>query len=217
MANTLVSVLHLAENLHREITAALPGFLMGRVGDSGDFGAFVENASTALEELLSLPFDRQAETPLEVVRRVIEPLAPEDPSVFGPASASELGDLALEASLAWGLAKTEALSRPTLLVVTANLLDASRFEGPASAVGYRIESGRQPSASVTPLVAFVDLELDGADEAIRTLAGAGVRVVAYGPHVDDHALVRATALGASVAEPRSRLFRNPSEYLRPLV
>jgi hypothetical protein len=226
------------ETFRAAIVAALPGFLEHRLAglgaEPGAFGgevtAAVEHASGALADLLAMPYDLQLETPFEVVRRSLAPLAaavevaglsaPDgdgETTGLAPASAAELGDEALEASIAWGLAKTGALSRPTLLVVTASLMDGFRFESAASSVGYRVEMRRDTEASVTPLVAYVDLEHEAADDAIRSLAANGVRVIAYGPHVDDHALVRAKALGAAVAEPRSRMFRNPAEHLRPLV
>jgi hypothetical protein len=232
--------------LEREITLALPGLLSVRVEAAGAdpiqleeaISHAVAEAGEGLRSLLARPFDRQPETPLEVVRRALEPLTtamaaagiepperddeqarvvPEDPYGLAPASAGELGEGALEASLAWGLAKTAALTRPLLLVVSSNLMDASRFEGPAAAAGYRLEVRSDTASSVTPLVAFIDLEHERADDSIRRLADDGVRVVAYGPHVDDHALVRAMALGAMAAEPRSRMFRDPSQYLPPLV
>ena len=55
-------------------------------------------------------------------------------------------------------------------------------------------------------MALVDLEHGAASEAIAALAGAGVTVVAYGPHVDDVALAAARAQGAAEALPRSRFF-----------
>lgn len=221
------------------VDEALPSFVAARLAalgeDPGDHRRVVTDACAAavdaLATLVEAPFDRQADTPLETLRRELavldEALAergviplPDDPGgSFGlaPVSAADLGAQVLEASLGWGLAKTEALSRPLALVVTANLMDSSRLEGAVTRAGYRLESRRDPHPSTTPLVAFVDLETDGADAIIRELAGRRVRVIAYGPHVDDLAMVRAMALGAERAEPRSRLFRNPSEFLRPLV
>lgn len=232
----------LVEALSADLEPYLRHRLSGLGIDPGAVRSAIERAAAdvgrELEALLGLPFDRQAETPLEVVRRAIEAVSDAvaalgvdpvdrddeqrrlDPGdVFGlaPASAADLGEESLEASLAWGVAKTAALSRPTLLVVTSNLMDASRFDAAAAAAGYRVESGRGADSSTTPLVAFVDLESEESDAAIRSLSERGVRVVGYGPHVDDQAMVRARALGATAAEPRSRMFRNPGAYLPPLV
>ena len=38
----------------------------------------------------------------------------------------------------------------------------------------------------------------------------GVRIVCYGPHVDDEAADAARAAGADVVMPRSRFFRDPA-------
>jgi len=107
---------------------------------------------------------------------------------------------------------------PLLLAVTSNLMDHGPFESAAARSGYRFEGvGPAAVAEVMPLVAFVDLEAAGADDAILDLAARGVRVIAYGPHVDDIALVRARTLGAVVAEPRGRVLRDPAAFLLPLV
>lgn len=235
-----------AARLSSSILAALPGYLEGRLGDLGvdpadhraALQAATERARSGLAELLALPFDRQHEAPLEIVRRAVAPIsgalreagvdppgrppeagrvAPDDAYGLAPASAAELGERALESSLAWGAAKADALSRPTALVVTSSLLDGSRFEGPVTGAGYRLEVSPNARCSTTPLVAFVDLEADNADGAVGDLAGEGTRVVAYGPHVDDLALTRARSLGAAVVEPRSRVLRDPAAFLPPLV
>jgi len=110
------------------------------------------------------------------------------------------------------------MTRPLLVVVTSNLMDHGPFEAAGVRVGYQVEFVRSEGlADVDPLVAFVDLEAAGADGAISDLAERGVRVIAYGPHVDDLGMVRARSLGASAAEPRSRVLTNPAEYLLPLV
>jgi hypothetical protein len=235
-----------ASNLLTAVVEALPGYLEERIIALGlDPAAFVGvleaaagSARVGLADLLARPYDRQTESPLEVVRRSVtvvtaalqamgvgapardaeeERVAPDDPYSLGPVSAGDLGDAALQASLRWGVAKTEALSRPTLLVVTSNLIDSTRFDAAAASAGYRVEASRDGSATATPLVAFVDIESRTGDDAIRTLAASGVKVVAYGPHVDEMGMMRALSLGASAAEPRSRMFRNPAEYLPPLV
>lgn len=235
-----------ATALRRALIDALPAHLERRLAaldvEPARFGDAMADAVAAADDglasLLGLPFDRQPEAPLEIVRRAIAPVTdaleeagvpapdrdeeaqrvtPEDTYGLAPASPAELGDEALEASLAWGVAKTKALTRPTALVVTASLLDGSRFEPQVRRAGYRLVTSRDGAADVTPLVAFVDLEVEDADGIVRDLAERGVRVVAYGPHVDDFALARARSLGAHTAEPRSRVLRNPSRFLPPLV
>ena len=140
-----------------------------------------------------------------------------DPVGLEPASAAEISPEALEASLEWGVGKVAALRRPLAVQVGSNLMDASRFEAAAESSSYRFERWADAGSDEIPAVAFVDLEEDGADDVIRALAGRGTKVVAYGPHVDDVALVRARSLGAAVAEPRSRTLRDPAAFLPPLV
>ena len=97
-------------------------------------------------------------------------------------------------------------------------MDISRFEAAAIRNGYRMEARSAAQLDGTDaLVAFVDLETADSDAAIVALAAQDVHVVAFGPHVDDMAMVRARSLGASVAEPRSRVFMDPAAYLPPLV
>ena len=45
------------------------------------------------------------------------------------------------------------------------------------------------------------------------LSDAGIRIVAYGPHVDDIAMARARSLGAKDVVPRSRLFGKLVDWL----
>jgi DNA-binding NarL/FixJ family response regulator len=43
----------------------------------------------------------------------------------------------------------------------------------------------------------------------------GVRIVCFGPHVDDEAADAARAAGADVVMPRSRFFRDPAAAIAP--
>ena len=107
---------------------------------------------------------------------------------------------------------------PLALVVSSNLMDLSRFEAAAIRAGYRFAAcSAEEIDQFDALVAFVDLEAAGSDGAIVALAARRIQVVAFGPHIDDMAMVRARSLGATVAEPRSRVFRDPAAYLPPLV
>jgi len=109
-------------------------------------------------------------------------------------------------------------SRPLLVVVTSNLMDRGPFESAATIAGYRCAFVRANELSdLDPLAAFVDLEAEDSDKVITNLSGRGVRVIAYGPHLDDMSMVRARSLGADSAEPRSRMLRHPAAYLPPLV
>ncbi len=235
-----------ASRLYEALVSAFGPFVATRLeelgADPADFETVVQDTAArlrrGLESLLEEPFASQQEAPLEVMRDCLqlltaalreagveapardagqEEVAPDDPYDLGPASAAELGEEALQASLAWGAAKAADVARPLALVVSANLMDLTRIEEGARAAGYRVATAKPGSMAADAVVAFVDLTETGADEAVSALAQAGVKVVAYGPHVDDVAMLRARALGASVAEPRSRVLRDPASFLPPLV
>lgn len=194
----------------------------------------------ALEELLAMPFARQPRGPLEVFQEAMRfptaaldaagaPPADRDPAAIdalpgdrfdlAPASSRDLGEEVWARHLAWGAAKAGALSRPVVVLVSADLLDASRVEAEAAAAGYRCEVWRSLPAEIgrQPAIALVDLVHRQADDAVRSLSAAGVRVIAFGPHVDDLAMVRARSLGAAEALPRSRFFASVRDLLLPVV
>jgi hypothetical protein len=184
-----------------------------------------------LGELLALPFGEQRRGPLEVFQEAMRfPTAaleaagassrPRDPTAeaalpgdrydLAPASSRALGEEVWRAHLVWGAAKAGAIKRPPTrpaMVHTDNLLDRTRIEAAMRAAGYA------PGDGADPVVAVVDLESKSGLETVRALAGRGVRVVAYGPHVDRAALERATRAGAALALPRSQLFRTLAEVL----
>ncbi len=109
--------------------------------------------------------------------------------------------------------------RPAVALVGTDLMDRSRIEGAVSGTGLKLELWRNPAAvdagldGVKPVLVLVDLNHGAADDAIRACAAAGVRCIAFGPHVDDIALVRAQSLGAADALPRSRFFKRLPELL----
>lgn len=182
-----------------------------------------------LDELAELPFGEQRRGPLELLQEAMRfPTAvladtglppierdeavmaalPGDSYGLAPASSRQLGEDAWRAHLAWGVAKAAAIqvgAAPVLGVFTANLLDRSKFE--TGVPGWNVVTWKSVAdISDPPPACFVDLQASGADEAIRKLTAAGARVIAFGPHVDDLAMVRARSLGAADALPRSRFF-----------
>lgn len=198
--------------------------------------AAVARLDITLSELLARPFAEQRRGPLEVFQEAMEgpnqalaaagveapgrdPAAvaalPGDVYDLAPASSQDLGEAAWSAHVAWGAAKAAAV-RPVLLALASNLLDLDRIEGIAGSVGYRLARLPQGGAE-TSRQAVVDLEHPDADRVIADLAAAGVKVFAFGPHVDDLAMVRARTLGADAVEPRSRFFNRLGPWLRPLV
>lgn len=164
-----------------------------------------------------------------------EALLPGDRYGLAPATARDLGDEAWQAHLAWGVAKAREVAGmvpatdrqeptgPLVALVSTELMDRSKLSSVAESAGYAVAVTRNPAAVTDlldgrrPVVAFVDLSHSAADEAMRLLAAGGVRIVAYGPHVDDVALARARSLGAAEALPRSRFFHDPGRYLPPIV
>jgi hypothetical protein len=187
----------------------------------------------ALSELLDLPAADQRRSPLELFQEamrfptdaldgagvppvsrdpVSESALPGDLYDLAPASSQVLGEDVWQAHLAWGANKAAEM-RPLAVLVTRNLMDSSKVEAAAKSRGYRVSTVRRiESLPERAVVAFVDLEHPDADEAVRRAADLGGRVVAYGPHVDDIAMVRARTLGADEAMPRSRFFKDPAAH-----
>lgn len=192
---------------------------------------------TTLEAVLSAPFAEQRRSPLEIFQEAMrfptealrsrgasesprDPVAvaalPGDAFDLAPASSQALGEEAWNAHLRWGAAKAQAHAAggPSVIHVTRNLLDASRTGEAATRAGYELTVVAQPPAGERRFaVGFVDLEHPDADDAVRALVERCGRVIAYGPHVDDFAMVRARSLGATEAVPRSRFFRDPGAWL----
>ncbi|HSM01729.1 MAG TPA: hypothetical protein VK960_04700 [Acidimicrobiia bacterium] len=192
----------------------------------------------ALGDLLARPYREQHRSPLEVFQEALKhptealvaagsPPAPRDEvaiaalpgDTFGlaPASSQELGEGAWRAHLAWGATKAAAL-RPSAVAVTRNLLDGSRLLEAAEAAGYRLSTmASVPTDDDHHAVGFVDLEHPDSDLAVRRLAEICGRVVAFGPHVDDQAMIRARSLGADEAVPRSRFFGSLRSWFPDVV
>jgi len=156
---------------------------------------------------------------------------PADVLDLAPATSRDLGEEAWAAHVAWGLARADEIAGAApqaatrrvagvhIALVASNLMDRTRIAEAAAAAGCELVMWRNPGAIASgltqapPAVAFVDLTHPAAAEAIGRLVAAGVRTVAYGPHVDDVAMAAAGALGADEVLPRSRFFaRLPSLF-----
>jgi len=215
-------------------------------GDAPGLGDAITAGAAWLDEtlrnLLERPFRDQTRSPLEVfqeamrfpneaLRRAGIPAPDRDDAArravpgdrydLAPASSQDLGEPAWRAHLAWGAAKARSASRPAVGLLSADLMDRARIEDLADRAGYTLvvwAGAREVgSGGRRPATALVDLSHPDADDVIRVLAGEGVRVVAFGPHVDDFAMVRAATLGAAEAMPRARLFRSIPDLLPPVV
>jgi hypothetical protein len=214
--------------------AAYRPYVEARVGLAGwpsvseSIAAGEEWLSSALFELLSLPFALQRRSPLELFQEAMQfptealdragvaalprdevaaAALPGDMFGLAPASSQDLGEPAWRAHLEWGAAKAASF-RPSALLVSRNLMDRSRIEQQAVSAGYRLEVVGEVPTESRWAVGFVDLEHPAADAAIQALSQAAGRIIAFGPHVDDLAMTRARSLGAHEALPRSRFFKD---------
>jgi CheY-like chemotaxis protein len=103
---------------------------------------------------------------------------------------------------------------PVCLVLSDDLLDASRIAGHGRAAGLDVLQCRDPNALVAslgkgPVLALLDLHNPGLDiaEVVAALRAGGVkRVIGYGSHVDAARLKAARAAGCDEALPRSAFF-----------
>ena len=97
-------------------------------------------------------------------------------------------------------------------VVTGDLLDRTRIEEAVRRAGLEpvtladLAAVEGALGESVPGVALVDLRVGEGERIIGLLSAAGVEVTVFGPHVDEAALERARAAGATQALPRSRFF-----------
>lgn len=191
-----------------------------------------------LEEMLALPFDRQRRGPLEIFQEAMRyptdalaaigaPAVPRDSGSvaalpgdvydLAPASSRQLGERVWDAHLAWGVTKARSFQRPRQVgLLSADLMDRSRIESLVERSGATLVIWSGPGAVTVEAqvgLGLVDLTATGALEAIEELAGAGVRVIAFGPHVDREALRKASHVGAEQVLARSAFFANLGELL----
>jgi hypothetical protein len=242
---------------------AYPRYVAGRLDELGiaapdGMEAAIEagsrDLSKGLEALFARPAAEQDRSPLEVFQAALraptaalaaaevtpvrrDPVAvnalPGDLYDLAPASSQALGEAALHAHLAWGVAKAAAVAGmvpatpqssaaspgPTVALVGSAKADRDAIAVALSTSGIELVWWRNPGAierglaGVTPIVGLVDIAHRAADEAIRTLSAAGVRTVGFGEGVDDFALARHGVLGADEVIERSRLIDRIGDYL----
>ena len=124
------------------------------------------------------------------------------------------------AHLAWGAEKAGSV-RPSRWVglLSSNLMDRSRIEQPVERSGAKLVvwparvAGNIDPGGPLPALALIDLSVPDALVAVETLVQAGVRVVAYGPHVNRDALRSAGRLGAEQVLARSVFFEKLADLL----
>jgi hypothetical protein len=187
-------------------------------------------------EALACPTARLIELGVasNVRERTQEDALPGDVFDVAPATSRDLGEEAWAAHVAWGIARTEAIaglvpctSPPAVgaraALVGTDLMDRTRITEAGKAAGYEVIAWRNPGAidagldQGVPSIAFVDLTHPVANEAIVRLVGAGVKTIAFGPHVDDLAMAAAGALGAAEVLPRSRFFKRLPQLFPVIV
>jgi len=234
-----------SETLRAALVAAFRPYLLRVLDERGIPASALDDVIPEVEErldreltaLLALPFPAQPRGPLEVFQEAMVLLTeallaagvdqprrdeaavaalPGDLYDLAPASSQALGEEVWEAHIRWGAAKAGAF-RPTVGLLSRDLMDRSKIEPVVGAAGFRLIlwRGRPDLAAgfTPPAVAFVDLAHPEADEVIELLVGVGVRVIGFGPHVDDFAMGRARSLGAYDAMPRSVFFRTLGRLL----
>ena len=95
-------------------------------------------------------------------------------------------------------------------------MDRSRISAAAKAAGHELTYARSPEALVGMAgvdLAIVDLSKRGVAEVIADVVESGIRVIAFGSHVDTKLLNAATEAGANTL-PRSKFFADIPAMLR---
>jgi DNA-binding NarL/FixJ family response regulator len=86
--------------------------------------------------------------------------------------------------------------------LVSDLMDRSKISAAIPGVAFSLDASAE--------VVIVDLARGPQLVAEIRAETPGIRIVCYGPHVDDDAAAAAQAAGADVVLPRSRFFRDPA-------
>jgi DNA-binding NarL/FixJ family response regulator len=86
--------------------------------------------------------------------------------------------------------------------LVSDLMDRSKISAAIPDVGFMLDGSAD--------VVVVDIARSAQVVAEIRAEMPGVRIVCYGPHVDDEAADAARAAGADLVMPRSRFFRDPA-------
>jgi CheY-like chemotaxis protein len=110
---------------------------------------------------------------------------------------------------------------PLCLVLSDDLLDASRVIGEGRAAGLAVLQCRDSGALLAavergPALALLDLHNPGLEleSAVGVLRAVGARVIGYGSHVDAARLKAARKAGCDEVLPRSAFFEDLGDKLR---
>ena len=98
---------------------------------------------------------------------------------------------------------------------TPDLMDRSRISSALPGGDVRFVGSADALVGLAGVdVVVVDLAKRGALDVLAAIVASGVRVVAYGSHVDRAMLDAARAAGVGTVLPRSRFFAAPEDFLR---
>lgn len=195
--------------------------------------------SANLEDLLALPLHQQRRGPLEVFQEAMRfptdalagagvPVVSRDPASvaalpgdlysLAPASSRQLGEEVWTAHLTWGATKAQAMRMTRLVgLLSGNLMDRSRIgplvdrSGAQLIVWTNHAAATHDAGGDPPDLILADLAAPGSLQAIEKWVQTGVRVIAYGPHVDREALRSARQAGAEQVLARSVFFEKLGE------
>jgi hypothetical protein len=110
---------------------------------------------------------------------------------------------------------------PLCLVLSDDLLDASRVIGEGRAAGLAVLQCRDTAALLSaaergPVAAVLDLHNTGleVESVVPALKAVGARVIGYGSHVDAARLKAARQAGCDEVLPRSAFFEGLEEKLQ---
>ncbi len=95
----------------------------------------------------------------------------------------------------------------TVCALATDLMDRSRISAAIPDARFALDG--------TAHVVIVDIARSAQVVAEIRAEMPGVRIVCYGPHVDDDSAEAARAAGADVVMPRSRFFRDPVAAIAP--
>lgn len=154
---------------------------------------------------------------------------PGDTYNLAPASSRDIGEDAWQAHVAWGIAKAKVMAdavpaqasqlSPTVAVVSMDKAHRASVAAVAAGRSLPVRQWRNPGAieaglgEEVPRWSVVDAGHAAADEAVRTLADAGSKVMVFGPSPDDIAMARWMALGAATVVDRDRLVQVLESWL----
>jgi len=103
----------------------------------------------------------------------------------------------------------------TVVAFVPDLMDRSRVSAAVRGVAFVGRPDQLAAAAGVEDIALVDLGRAGVLEALPALVASGVRVIAFGAHVDGDTLDAARAAGCEEVLARSVFFRTLGDLVNP--